>query len=119
VAQLFKPRAFKVRTLQGSSFVMRLDPTHEYCGLQFGRLRVVGHALSTNYKIDWTANGACEPAVGGEMIVHPEPVESADFLGEHVKSWHMEEISHVEEIAVPEELVERVLAKQRAAQLLT
>jgi hypothetical protein len=106
------PRAFRVFTEEGSVLLMRLDPQHMLAGRQFGRMRVRGHAVTTNYEIDWTGEGACEPVAGGKVIVHPEPLEVYEVLGQRVKSFPQETIARVEEIPVPRHIAEAAVARQ-------
>lgn len=106
------PRAFRVFTEEGSVLLMRLDPQVVLGGRQFGRIHVRGRAVSTEYEIDWAGEGACEPAVGGQVIVHPEPLEVYEVLGQPVKRFAQETIARVEEIPVPRRVVEAVAARQ-------
>lgn len=97
------PRAFRIRTLEGSRLWARFDPQFEQLGILFGHLTVAGFSVLAGRSIRVVGIGAL-PEVGGRVVVDDQPTEILRLGGEEVPVFPSETINDVQEIPVPSEL---------------
>lgn len=90
-----RPRAFRIYTQEGSTFIARFDPHKEHPG--YGTLDVIGVSRTTNTRLRIKGIGAI-PESGGKIVVSDRPEEVVFIENEEVKIFPQEVIAGVEEI---------------------
>lgn len=97
--RLHEPRAFRLRTEEGSTFLVRFDESEDHPDQ--GVLQIGGRARN-GQMISMRGVGFL-PEPGGEIIVDSEPEEEYYFRGEKIVRYPRERIASVEEIPLPQQ----------------
>jgi hypothetical protein len=100
-----RPRAFQVRTQEGSKFAFRFDPQIEDARFVYGTVTIIGYSVMAESHVTIHGMG-CAPEAGGRIIVSQQPLHY-EWLenGERLPIYQTETILVVREVPVPDELL--------------